>query len=273
MIDAGERVVHHNGVVTLTSRVLGRDARVAHGFAERGGGVSEGAYASLNFGPRSGDSLDNVRENRGRLLEALGLAGARTFAPRQAHSAEVSVHRSGEPIPEAGVFPGDALITDDRGVVLVVLAADCVPILVYDAGRQVIGVAHAGWRGTAGGIAGRTVRAMQERFGCRPEDVRVALGPSIGRCCYEVGPEVLAAVAEATGLSGEDLFDALPAGKGRLDLIAANRASLLCAGIFPHHIDATGLCTSCHGDRFFSHRRHGEPTGRGPAVIALSAEG
>jgi polyphenol oxidase len=273
VIVAGGRVIHGNGVVTLTSGVLARDSRLIHGFAERGGGVSAEPYASLNLGPRSGDSLDNVRTNRGRLLEALGLSGARTLAPRQVHSADVSVHRSGDPLPAGSVFAGDALITDECGTALVVLAADCVPILLHDPVRQVVGVAHAGWRGTAGNIAGHTVRAMQQQFGCLPEHVQAALGPSIGRCCYEVGPDVLEAVTKATGLPDKDLFDALPAGKGRLDLIAANCASLLSAGMLASNIDTPAPCTSCHADRFFSHRLHGEPTGRGAAVVALRFDG
>ncbi len=242
---------------------------LVHGFAERAGGVSAGPYTSLNLGPRSGDDPGAVSENRRRLLAALGIEACPVCAPRQVHSADVAVLRAGEVPAEAAVFPGDGLATDTRGVALLVLAADCVPVLLYDPARHVIAAAHAGWRGTAGGIAGRAVEVMREQFGCVPADVRVALGPAIGRCCYEVGPEVLAAVAAATPGPAEALYDPLPAGKGRLDLIAANVAQLVATGVPAHAIGTSGLCTACHGDRFFSHRRDGEPTGRGAAVIAL----
>lgn len=254
-------------IVRDAGLALGSD--VVHGFSTRLGGVSVGPYRSLNLGPKSGDDLDAVRENRRRLLGALGMEGFPVAAPSQVHSADVAVWRAGEPLPAGNVFAGDAVVTDARGVALMVLAADCVPVLVHDPVRGVIAAVHAGWRGTAGGITGNAVAAMRDAFGCAPEDLRAALGPAIGRCCYEVGPEVLAAVAAATPLPPETLWDALPAGKGRLDLIAANIAQLEAAGVRPERIGAAGACTACRTDRFFSHRREGEPTGRGAAVIAL----
>lgn len=257
------------GPVALRHDVLACEPGLVHGFAERGGGVSSGVYASLNLGPRSGDAPAAVAENRRRLLGALGIAEYAVCAPRQVHSADVSVVRAGGAAAAGGVVPGDAAITDVPGVALVVLAADCVPILLYDAERRVIGAVHAGWRGTAGGIAGRAVAAMREHFGCAPGRLRAALGPGIGRCCYEVGGEVIAAVAAATALPPAAYCTPLPAGKGMLDLVAANAAQLEAAGLRRDRIGALGLCTACHRDRFFSHRRDGEPTGRGAAVIAL----
>ena len=258
-------------VAVLHDAALARVSSLIHGFSERGGGVSSGRFASLNLGPRSGDDPAAARTNRRRFLAALGLGGYRVLAPRQTHSADVAVLRAGDPPPADGVFPGDAVVTDARGVALMVLAADCLPILLFDPVRQVIAAVHAGWRGTAGGIATAAVVAMRWHFGSSPGSLRAALGPAIGRCCYEVGPEVLAAVGAVTPGSPDTLWDALPAGKGKLDLAAANTAQLTAAGLARERIGTLGLCTACHTGRFYSHRRDGEPTGRAGAVIALAA--
>ncbi len=239
-----------------------------HGFSERGGGVSPPPFAALNLGPRSGDAPVHVRENRRRFLDALGLVGLPLLAPQQVHSAVVSVHAVSRPLPADGVLPGDAVVTDARGVVLMVLAADCVPVLLCEPQAGVIAAVHAGWRGTAGAIASRAVAVMRERFACAPERIVAALGPAIGRCCYEVGPEVVAAVARVTPGSPEAFITVRPDGKALLDLVAANVAQLEAAGLRREHIGGVGLCTACQPHRFFSHRRDGEPTGRGGAAIA-----
>ncbi len=239
-----------------------------HGFSEREGGVSPPPFATLNLGPRSGDAPVHVRENRRRFLGALGLAGLPVLAPRQVHSAEVSLHTASRPLPAGGVLPGDAVVTDARGVVLMVLAADCVPVLLCDPQAGVIAAVHAGWRGTAGAIASRAVTVMRERFACAPERMVAALGPAIGRCCYKVGPEVVAAVARATPAPPEAFASVRADGMALLDLVAANVAQLEAAGLRPGHIGQVGLCTACWPRRFFSHRRDGEPTGRGGAAIA-----
>jgi YfiH family protein len=213
--------------------------------------------------------LDAVRENRQRFLRAIGAAALPVLAPRQVHSAHVAVDRADMPLPNTAVLEGDAVVSDRRGVALLVLAADCLPVLLYDPSRCVIGVVHAGWRGTAGAIVQRAVEAMRESFGCVPAHIRAALGPAIGRCCYEVGPEVLEQVSAVTPLAPAALVTPLPNRKGLLDLGAANEAQLIGAGLRPGHIERLNLCTACHPDRFFSHRREGEPTGRTGAAIAF----
>jgi YfiH family protein len=210
-----------------------------------------------------------VRENRRRLLVALGIERYSVLAPRQVHSTDVAMVRAGDALPPNAVLEGDAVVTDRTGVALMVLAADCLPVLLYDPERRVIAAVHAGWRGTAGAIVAGTVAAMREGFGCDPAHIRAGFGPAIGRCCYEVGPEVLNAVAAVTPRAPAALYDPLPAGKGRLDLVAANMAQLQRAGVLSDHIGAARLCTACQPVRFFSHRREGEPTGRAGAVIAL----
>lgn len=250
---------------------IGVDEALAalHGFAGRRGGVSGGPYASLNLGPRSGDEPAEVRRNRNRLLDALGLSGRRLVAPRQTHSAEVAVLRRGEAPPAGGVTEGDGIVTDDRSLALMLLAADCAAVLLEDHERGVIAAAHAGWRGAAGGIAAVTVQRMVESFGCRPTDLRAVIGPAIGRCCYEVGPEVVAAVDRATPGGAAAVVEWQGHGKARLDLAGVSVAQLLGAGLAPDRVTNAALCTACHVDRFYSHRRTGEPTGRNGAAIAL----
>ena len=242
-----------------------------HGIAGRTGGISTGRYASLNLGPKSGDDPACVRANRDRFLAALALTETIVVAPRQLHSAEVAVHRRGEALPPGRVFEGDALVTDAPGITLVILAADCAPVLLHDSVRGVVAAAHAGWRGTAGGIAAATVRRMTEAFGCRPADIRAGIGPAIGRCCYEVGADVVDAIGAVTPGGAAPLCDPRPGGKAHIDIAAANRAQLVGAGLAPANIGAAGICTACRTDLFYSHRREGEPTGRNGAAIALIA--
>lgn len=252
--------------------VLGRFAHlpVAHGVAGRTGGVSTGRYASLNLGPRSGDQLTAVATNRNRFLAAAGIGGLRVIAPRQVHSADVAVHRRGDALPPSGVFDGDGLVTDDSEVALMVLAADCAAVLLHDPVRSVVAAVHAGWRGTAGGMAAAGVRAMVEAFGCRPGDLRAGIGPAIGRCCYEVGADVARAVGAATPGGVEAIATWQPDGKARIDIATASAAQLLAAGLDPALVAVAGVCTACHTDLFYSHRREGESTGRFGAAISLA---
>lgn len=240
-----------------------------HGFSTRLGGLSAAPYASLNLGPKSGDEVAVVRANRGRFLATLGVAERTLLGPRQVHSAVVAVHRAGDAAPAGGVYEGDGVVSNDPGAVLMVLAADCAAVLLHDPVRRVVGAVHSGWRGAAGAIAAVAVRAMGEAFGSRPADVVAGIGPAIGRCCYEVGPEVVAAVAAVTPLTLAALADPLPAGKARLDLTAAVVAQLEAAGVPRGQIRSAEFCTACRTDLFYSHRREGEPTGRAGAAIAL----
>ena len=242
---------------------------VPHGIGARTGGVSSGRFASLNLGPLSGDSRHNVRVNRELFLAALGFGHGPAVAPRQVHGAHVTVVRRGDAAAAGGVVDGDAVVSDVPGLTLTLLAADCAPILLHDPSRGVVAAVHAGWRGTALSIAPTAVRLMREQFGCQPADIRAGIGPAIGRCCYEVGPEVVRAVGRATPDGAAPVYEPLPRGKARLDLTAASAAQLAGAGLDPANIETAGLCTACRTELFYSHRREGEPTGRNGAAIAL----
>lgn len=243
-----------------TSQVLPREGFV-HGFPERDGGVSTGARASLNLGKRWGDDEANVMENRRRLAEAAGYDPAQLQATKHVHG--TVVWRVGEPeVPEC-----DGLVTDQVGPVLGAFAADCIPILIADPNARVIGAAHAGWRGTVGRVARNVIDRMRE-LGSAPGDIRVALGPSIGACCFEVGPEVVAEFRETFG----DVPGMIVPGpkKDHIDLRVATRAVLEQAGVRPEHIDDRPPCTRCEADRFFSYRRDGREGGVHMAFIGMS---
>ena len=143
---------------------------------------------------------------------------------------------------------GDALLENLPGSVVAVKTADCIPVLLVDERSRAVAAVHAGWRGTAARIASGAVASMAERFGTRPEDLHAAIGPGIGKCCYEVGPEV------AVQFGGQ--------GRGHIDLADANRRQLEESGVTPHRIYASNLCTMCRGEEFDSFRRDQKAAGR-----------
>ena len=233
-----------------------------HGFTLRGGGVSAGPYASLNLGLSSGDAFEAVEANRDRVLAALGFARGDVCAFHQVHG-----HRVLDGSPSWFVEQADAATSATPGRLLVVSVADCLPLLFFDPGHGAIGAAHCGWRGTVQGLAAEVVRAMAERYGSRPADLRVAIGPGIQGPCYQVGPEVVGAYLQAgfpDGVATPDVGD-----RHRLDLVAANRFVLERAGVPPARIWSAAACTHCEPARFYSHRRDAGVTGRHWAFIGI----
>lgn len=238
-------------------------AGFVHGFPERTGGVSTGARASLNLGKRWGDDPELVDRNRALLAAHAGFDVDDLQMMRHVHG--TNVWRVGEPPPEPAEF--DGLVTDQVGPILTTFAADCVPLLFADPVARVCGSAHAGWRGTVAGVAPRVVARMGE-LGARPADVRVALGPSIGPCCFEVGPEVVEAFRAAFG----DVPGMVVRGphKDHVDLRVALTAGLTAVGVAPAHIDAAPPCTRCEAERFYSYRRDGQAGGILMGFIGLA---
>lgn len=250
-------------------------AAVRHGISTRGGGASSGPFASLNLGLRVGDDPGAVAENRRRFLAAVGLHPEATVGVQQVHGTHVVVAIATDggrgvlpdaPAPEAA----DALITNTPGLGLLVLAADCVPLLFWDPVRRAVGAAHAGWRGSVAGTAVGTVAAMTAAFGSRPGDLVVGIGPAIGGCCYEVDGPVLAALDARQPDHAAAVTQPSPRpGRRMLDLKALNRFQLAAAGVPAAAIEVSGFCTACHSDQLFSERRLGRPCGRLGAAIAL----
>jgi YfiH family protein len=225
-------------------------------FSTREGGVSPGAYESLNLGLLTGDDRGAVIRNRRLLAEATDIEPENVAMGWQVHGTDVhewtgSDERQAFLDPQGGHLRVDGHITDQRGIGLLVLVADCLPVAL--AGDGAIAMLHCGWRGLAGGIIDRAAH----RLGGSP--VAAAVGPGIGRCCYEVGQEVLDAFAA---------YDDVAQGR-MLDLRAIADAQLRAAGI--EQIEHVDLCTSCREDMFFSHRRDGGVTGRQGAIAWLTA--
>jgi hypothetical protein len=217
-------------------------------FSTRAGGVSEGAYASLNLGFLSGDERELVEENRERLYEAAGAHPQRVSWPRQVHGA--AVVRAGARGEEA-----DAIWTDETGEAVMVVTADCVPVaLARIGGRPAVALAHVGWRGLLAGVVPAAVAALRTRH------FAAAIGPGIGSCCYDVGEEVAGPVRKSYG---PDLVR-----DGRLDLPGTVERALRSAGCV--RVDRLDECTACHPERYFSHRRDEGHTGRQGAIAYVA---
>ncbi len=255
--------------------LLQREAEANAAFvSDRSGGHSSPPYDSLNLGLHVGDDPGRVVANRRRLAAAVGLPLSRFVFADQVHGCRVTTitpdmaGRGATSLSDA--VPGtDAMITAEADLCLVVLVADCVPVLLLDPVRRACGVAHAGWRGTVQDVAGATVRAMTATFGCDPADLRAGLGPAAGPEGYEVDEPVMAAVTAAFGPRAALLLSPARPGHARLDLWAANRAQLQAAGVPDHQIETMGISTLATSGRFFSARAAAGPTGRFGAGIAL----
>lgn len=248
--------------------------QVPHGISTRGGGVSVGAYGSLNLGSHVGDVSEAVRENRRRFLESVGLSSQETVVLSQVHSNRIVLvggtdRGRGMLAAAPPALEADALLTQAPGLGLLVIAADCVLLLLWDPIRRAVGAVHAGWRGAVARIAPLAVQQMGRAFGTVPQDVRVGIGPAIGSCCYEVDDVVLGPVRSKFPQWSQHVLRPGRPGHGYLDLQELNRLQLVDAGVAEDHIQVLRLCTSCRGDLFFSERAQGYPCGRFGAVIAL----
>lgn len=233
-------------------RVVGFEA--PHGFTLRAGGVSAAPYDTLNLGLSTGDDPGRVARNRERALAACAARPGRVHAVRQVHGARVAPEGAGWFEAEA-----DAVTSATPGDVLLLGAADCLPLLVLDPRTGAAGAAHCGWRGLASGVVDALVDALRERYGAAPAHLRSALLPAIAPACYQVGPEVAEAFREGGFPAALTPLD--DEGRHRLDLTGAVRHALGRAGVEapPHE---AGSCTHCEPRRFFSHRRDGRRTGR-----------
>jgi YfiH family protein len=285
---------------------------IVHGAFTRLGGYSAAPYMGLNVSSGVGDNPESAIRNRLLVLETLELENRPCATLWQVHGADVAIldpehetwddWRTDWPYRSYSVDgreltwtfkarrKADVILTRQRGIPLVLSFAVCVPIVLYDPARQVIGIAHGGWRGTARGVALAAIAAMQKQFASQPRDIRACLAPSIGPCCYEVSEDVRAlflgqetfpnmptderyrtAVAESAVFSMQQRAKR-PTPTLHLDLWETNRNQLLIAGLLPKHIELPNVCTSCRTDLFFSHRAEHGKTGRFPVVIMLKGQ-
>ena len=260
-----------NSISYLRSQAL---EGVAHGFSTRLGGVSPAPWDSLNLGVGRGDTMENVQENYRRFCAVLGTDDRRAVLSKQIH--EDVVRHVTEDDAGKGLYCDrdyssvDGMVTDVPHLPLVVFSADCNVILLYDPVRRAIGACHAGWRGTALGIAKKTAQEMVRLFGCNPANIRAAIGPAIGQCCFETDEDVPAALRDALGAEVEPHIT-WNGTKYHIDLKAVNALWLRKAGV--ERIDICDHCTACRPDLYWSHRKMGNARGAQIAMIALEVEG
>lgn len=304
------KIVARKELQWLERRALARFPWLRHAFSTRCGGVSEDPAAGLNLGFITADVRANVEENRQRFFAALGAEGYSLAALRQRHSTHIYLvtrdasgqleyRPAGFPAPQPPGHPlpvGDALLTNQPGILLSVRTADCLPVLLLDPRHRAVAAIHAGWRSALGRIIEKTVGVMRAVFGSDPHHLLAALGPSIRACCYEVGEEIVAAFCgrfaqgerffrEAPQENPSAAFTARhsqlflsgqppghptrPAPAAHLDLVAVAEDQLCSAGLRPSRIRVAEFCTACRTDLFFSYRKEGKNTGRTMAVIGI----
>jgi YfiH family protein len=266
-----------SSIAPLRSQLLSGVPGVIHGVTHRIEGMGR-ADGNVSFAaPRD---REDAWEMRQRWSDAIGIDATKLVFTSLTHGTDVLVatpdHAGAGASPEstqAGL--ADALITNHPDVALTVTHADCLSILIVDPQNQAIGAIHAGWRGTVADVAGATVHAMQESYGSHPADLLVYLGPAIGVCCNEVGPEVTGAWREQARNLGPlaELAVTKPGLKEHFDVPRANTLLLQRIGVQPEHIEVSATCTKCSADDWFSHRGHGPGAGRQASVIMLTGEG
>ena len=262
------------GLLVASCALLAQLPHVRHAFSTRRAEEGDGAPAEYDLG--GAEPTPQIERRRLRLARAAGLPASRPLAPRQVHGrAIVCLDRSDDDDSARGAVPeADGVILlapHARRRIASVRTADCVPLLLTDAGERAAAALHAGWRGIAAGIVDAALAEL-ERRGIEGGSLRVALGPAIGPCCYEVGEDVRAEMERALGREARSLFRDRGAGRRpALDLHAALGLQLARAGVRPELVSAAPWCTACRGDLFFSHRRDAGRAGRMMAVVGWAA--
>lgn len=256
------RIAQRGSIKYYECRAAGELDFALHAFCTRQGGVSGGVFAGLNVSVREGDSNDHILRNLELIAAAFGLTASQFLPVHQVHQDGIWVITGDTPIYTHDPPPRcDAVVTDRRQLALCIKTADCVPVLLADPARRIIGAVHAGWKGTALKIAAKTVAIMAERFGTRPSDLIAAVGPAIGPCCYEIDACVYQAMSHHP--PGDAIFHTgKKDGRWMLDLPLANRHQLLRSGLLPERIWEADACTACQRNLFFSHRAQAGHTGR-----------
>ena len=263
-------------VITRTSGTLeylvAEGISVPHGFTTRLGGVSTGYLASMNIGLHRGDDRNRVEENYRILSRAMGFDPEKLVLTKQIHSdiiRTVGREHWGQYLVEGASPVCDALITNDPGTVLTIFTADCTPILLQDPITGAVGAVHAGWRGTAMDIAGKTVARMVAEFGCDPKNIRAAIGPNIGPCCFQTDGEVPRALLQTYGTAAAS-FIGEKDGKFYPDLKQINALSLKNAGVA--RIEISQDCTMCQHEKYWSHRyTRGQRGSQGAMIVCKEA--
>ena len=260
-----------SGVLYLTADALSLPG-LAHGFSTRAGGYSRGIFGQMNLGLHRGDDEETVLANYRLFCGAIGVHAENCVLAKQVHRDDVKLvlpADAGAGLLREQDYEADALVTNVPGLVLTIFSADCIPTLYYDPVSRCIGAAHTGWRGTARGIAAKTVAAMERFFGAKPENILAAIGPGIGACCFETDGDVPEAMQRALGNDAEACMQRGEGGKWHVNLKALNVQWMLRAGLAQEHIAVSDACTACRTDLYWSHRRVGDARGSQAAMICL----
>lgn len=259
----------------LAARSFDNSGGVVHGFSTRLGGVSTGIWESMNLGTTRGDDPLRVRENYRLFCSAIGADPSSIVMSNQIHSDVIKVVGSEDvkkDLYDPEGYEVDGLITNVPGIVLTIFSADCLPMLFYDPVQKVAAASHAGWRGTALGIAARTIEKMTGIYGSRPQDILAAIGPGISKCCFETHGDVPDAMYEAFGEDVGPFIEPLVGEKYKVDLKGINALVLKRCGLVPEHIAVCADCTMCLPGKYWSHRATQGVRGSQAAMIQLKPE-
>jgi len=264
--------INKDGVGFITFKRLSDIPFIKHGFSTRIGGVSEGEYNSLNLGIKTEDTKNNAIKNIEKFVLAVGVELENLVMSDQIHSDiinVVNIDDKGKGYTKERDYSGiDGLVTNIKGIPLMTIFADCVPIFFVDPIKKAIGVSHAGWRGTKLKIGKKTVNVMVSEYGSNPKDIIAVIGPSIGECCYEVDKRVIDEFNTSFVDTSTFVFPKEES-KYQLNLWNANNIVLKEAGLLDENIIISNLCTGCNIDLFYSYRRENGNTGRMGAIIQL----
>ena len=268
-----EERLHSSSI--LRFRNLSNQDGVDHFVSTRIGGFSPPPYESLNLGFHVGDGPETVLKNRERLAAAIKFPLSDFTLAKQIHSATVTfvteqMRGCGAVDHDTAVGATDAMVTAVPRLCLTVLMADCVPVLLFDPRKRVVAAVHAGWQGSVKLIARKTVEILKQEFSCDPADLLAGIGPSIGPCHYEIGPEVISQVKATFGGTDGYISRQWPDGKDYFNLWEANKRQIMEAGIPPQNIEVSRICTYCNSHLFFSARHQKGTTGRFGTGIMLS---
>lgn len=257
---------NRDGLIYMSSDIIG----ARHAFTTRFGGVSRGEFSSLNLGSNRGDEPEAVRENYRRLCALMGVGIDGMAVTNQVHGNEVRIvtqedrHVCLSRVP----YEADGLVTNVKGLPILCMVADCVPVLLWDGEHSVAGAIHCGWRSSVGDILKNALEKM-ESLGAEPGNIRAAIGPSIGRCCFETDDDVPQAIEAYLGGDTRGLFDRRDDGKTMVDLRSANARRLMQLGVKADNIDISRECTVCSHEKYWSHRYTGGHRGSQGAAIVL----
>ena len=266
------KIERNEALEYITFDNLTRTGLVRHCFTTRHGGVSTGYWGSMNMGFSRGEERGPVWENYRILAEKVGFTAERYVTSQQTHTTNVrlvTAADAGKGVwTERGYTDVDGLITKEKHLPLVIFGADCVPVFLLDRKNEAIGMAHCGWMGTGKRMAEKILQAMTESFGTEPADVTAAIGPSIGKCCFQVDEPVVNLFKDNIAWAEDVIFtDPSAEGKYKIDLWETNRRLLAEMGV--KDIEISGLCTKCDQERFYSHRGMGEKRGVMAGVMEL----